>query len=106
MGGSADRAHPDARGTADRTAPGSGSPRRRARHRKPGAAAPRRARSRAVGDLAGAGCTPGTRVRLHRLMGLAALTDALAAYLESTLEPTPALVGATYPTANTDLPAV
>ncbi|TML91495.1 MAG: hypothetical protein E6G08_00335 [Actinobacteria bacterium] len=39
-------------------------------------------------------------------MGLAALTDALAAYLESTLEPTPALVGATYPTANTDLPAV
>lgn len=39
-------------------------------------------------------------------MGLAALTDALSAYLESAISPAPALVGATYPTAADDLPAV
>ena len=39
-------------------------------------------------------------------MGLAALTDAFATYLESVIEPAPALVGATYPSVSTDLPAV
>jgi hypothetical protein len=39
-------------------------------------------------------------------MGLAALTDALSGYLESTLEPAPALVGGAYPTKAHDLPAV
>jgi hypothetical protein len=39
-------------------------------------------------------------------MGLAAVTDALVAYLESTVEPAPAVVAATYPTAAADLPAV
>jgi hypothetical protein len=39
-------------------------------------------------------------------MGLAVLTDALAGYLGSTLHPSPALVGATYPSVKGDLPAV
>lgn len=39
-------------------------------------------------------------------MGLAALTDAFASYLESTLDPAPTLVGATYPSAADELPAV
>ena len=39
-------------------------------------------------------------------MGLAAVTDALAAYLESAVSPAPALVGSTYPAAVGDLPAV
>ena len=39
-------------------------------------------------------------------MGLAAVTDALAAYLESAVSPAPALVGSTYPTVAGDLPAV
>jgi hypothetical protein len=39
-------------------------------------------------------------------MGLAALTDALATYLESALQPAPALVGGTYPATGHDLPAV
>jgi hypothetical protein len=39
-------------------------------------------------------------------MGLAALTDALTTYLESAVEPAPALVGATYPTVTADLPAL
>jgi hypothetical protein len=39
-------------------------------------------------------------------MGLAALTDALAGYLKSTLSPAPALVGAIYPSVKGDLPAV
>ena len=39
-------------------------------------------------------------------MGLAALTDALAGYLQSTLHPAPALIGATYPSVKGDLPAV
>jgi hypothetical protein len=39
-------------------------------------------------------------------MGLAAVTDALAAYLESAVSPAPALVGSTYPTVTGDLPAV
>jgi hypothetical protein len=39
-------------------------------------------------------------------MGLAALTDAVAGYLESTLDPAPALVGATYPSVSGELPAV
>lgn len=39
-------------------------------------------------------------------MGLAALTDAFATYLESALDPAPALVGAAYPGAAADLPAV
>ena len=39
-------------------------------------------------------------------MGLAALTDALAGYLKTTLHPAPALVGATYPSVKGDLPAV
>ena len=39
-------------------------------------------------------------------MGLAALSDAFVTYLESALDPAPALVGGTYPEAKTDLPAV
>ena len=39
-------------------------------------------------------------------MGLASLTDVLTAYFESAISPAPALVGATYPTAVEDLPAV
>jgi len=39
-------------------------------------------------------------------MGLADVTDALAAYLESAVDPAPALVGAAYPTIAADLPAV
>ncbi len=39
-------------------------------------------------------------------MGLAALTDALSAYLESAVSPAPALVGGAYPTVAGDLPAV
>jgi hypothetical protein len=39
-------------------------------------------------------------------MGLAAVTDALAAYLGSAVAPAPSLVGSTYPTTNADLPAV
>jgi hypothetical protein len=39
-------------------------------------------------------------------MGLAAVTDALATYLEGAVDPAPALVGATYPTVPADLPAV
>jgi hypothetical protein len=39
-------------------------------------------------------------------MGLAALTDALSGYLTSAIAPAPALVGATYPAAAKDLPAV
>jgi hypothetical protein len=39
-------------------------------------------------------------------MGLAAVTDALAAYLESAVSPAPALVGSRYPTVAGDLPAV
>jgi hypothetical protein len=39
-------------------------------------------------------------------MGLAALTDAVVAYLSASIVPAPALVGATYPTVTTDLPAV
>jgi len=39
-------------------------------------------------------------------MGLAALTDAFATYLESSLDPAPKLVGTAYPGAAEDLPAV
>jgi hypothetical protein len=39
-------------------------------------------------------------------MGLAALTDALTAYLESAVDPAPALIGAAYPTVTGDLPAL
>jgi hypothetical protein len=39
-------------------------------------------------------------------MGLAALSDALSGFLTSAITPAPALVGATYPAAAKDLPAV
>lgn len=39
-------------------------------------------------------------------MGLAAVTDALTAYLESAVLPGPALLGSTYPASPADLPAV
>jgi hypothetical protein len=40
------------------------------------------------------------------MMGLASVTDAFASYLQGALSPAPKLVGTTYPSAATDLPAV
>src|SRR5262249_16436323 len=83
-----------------------GSDGRNSRHRESGSAAAGGAVGGPVGDVASARQALVLRVDLHRLMGLAALTDAFATYLESALEPAPALVGATYPATGGELPAV